>query len=106
MCRPAELRQGSTNVAEAGRSDEAGCADLQKRGMRGKKSAGRPAEERHERQEVGGQRLHVQCHLHVQHIVGEQVMTQQLHPLGLLQRRGDGGSLLRDVGYLQSWHAC
>ena len=66
----------------------------------------RPAEERHERQEVSRQRLHIQCHLHVQHIVGEQVMAQQLHPLGLLQCGGDGGSLLGDVGYLQGWHAC
>ena len=65
-----------------------------------------PAEEGHEGQEVCRQGLHVQGHFHVQHIIGEQLVTEQLHPLGLLQGGGDGGRLLWDVGDLQCWHTC
>ena len=65
-----------------------------------------PAEEGHEREKVSRQGLHVQSHFHVQHIIGEQLMTQQLHPLGLFQGGGDGGGLLWDVRNLQGWDTC
>ena len=58
---------------------------------------GAPAEQWHERQQVCRQRPHVQGHLHVQDVIGEQVVIQQCRSLGLLQGCGNGGGLLGDV---------
>lgn len=63
-----------------------------------------PAEEGHEGQQVCGQGAHVQSYLQVQDVVCEEVMTEQSHSLGLLQRSGDAGGFLGDVRDEQSWH--
>ena len=60
-----------------------------------------PAEEGHQRQQVHGQTLHVQHSLSIQHIIGEQVMSQQGGTLGLREAGGDlgeQGARMRCVG--------
>lgn len=61
-----------------------------------------PAEEGHEGQQLCGQGAHVQSHFHVQDVVGEEVVIEHSHPLGLLHCSGDGGGLLGDVRKEQS----